>query len=262
MQTNDQLNTYEENKKLPTGLNVLTILTFIGAAFELYSSVSNFFNGRKALEEFDKASEKLAQELREAGVRNAAFLPFAWDEEVFPYQEPDDKIWPGVLFVGGWDEEREAFLDEIAKHYPLKIYGPSYWGERTRAGSLSKKCWMGSDLRGAEAAKMIRESAVCLNILRNQHVIKGEPDGLIMRHFEVPGAGGFLLSTRSGGATRLFPEGDIAEYFADAEECLEKVKQYLADPAKRSGIVQRAHASVAMHHRYDDRIRELLAVLA
>lgn len=61
MQANDQLNTFEENKKLPTGLNVLTILTFIGCAFELYSSVSNFFNGRKALDEFDKASEKLSQ---------------------------------------------------------------------------------------------------------------------------------------------------------------------------------------------------------
>ncbi len=61
MQANDQLNTFNENKKLPTGLNVLTILTFIGCAFELYSAASNFFNGKKALEEFDKAAEKLAE---------------------------------------------------------------------------------------------------------------------------------------------------------------------------------------------------------
>ncbi len=47
--------------KLPTGLNVLTILTFIGCAWELYSNVKNFFGGRKALEEMEKAQEKLAE---------------------------------------------------------------------------------------------------------------------------------------------------------------------------------------------------------
>jgi spore maturation protein CgeB len=212
----------------------------------------------KLMDKYYVWSEKLALELQKAGVRNAAFLPFAWDEEVFPYQADSQEIWQGVLFVGGWDEEREAFLDEIAKHVPLKIYGPSYWGERTRAGSLSKKCWMGSDLRGADAARMIRESAVCLNILRNQHVINGEPDGLIMRHFEVPGAGGFLLSTRSGGATRLFPEAKTAEYFANTEECLQKIKHYLENPGKRAGIVGQAHQCVVASHTYRHRIAEFV----
>lgn len=203
-------------------------------------------------------SEKLVLELKKNGVANADFMPFAWDDEVFPHEPVTQEIWQGVLFVGGWDEEREAFLDEIAKHVPLKIYGPDYWGERTRAGSRSKKCWMGSDLRGADAAKMIRESAVCLNILRNQHVIKGEPDGLIMRHFEVPGAGGFLLSTRSGGATRLFPEAESAEYFSGTQECLAKINKYLARPEERGKIVARAHESIAASHTYVHRIAELL----
>ena len=47
--------------KLPTGLNVLTILTFVGWAWELYSSVNNFIGGKKALEEMEKAQEKLAE---------------------------------------------------------------------------------------------------------------------------------------------------------------------------------------------------------
>jgi hypothetical protein len=46
--------------KLPTGLNVLTILTFIGCAWELYSNIKNSIGGRKALEEMEKAQEKLA----------------------------------------------------------------------------------------------------------------------------------------------------------------------------------------------------------
>jgi hypothetical protein len=60
--TNEHLNFAAEqnNKKLPTGLNVLTILTFIGCAYELYSNVSNFLKGRKAIEEMEKAQEQMA----------------------------------------------------------------------------------------------------------------------------------------------------------------------------------------------------------
>lgn len=59
--TADVLN-YEDEKrsKLPSGLNVLTILTFIGCAWELYSNVKNFLGGKKSLEEFEKNQEKLA----------------------------------------------------------------------------------------------------------------------------------------------------------------------------------------------------------
>jgi hypothetical protein len=59
---NDVLN-YDEPApaKLSTGLNVLTILTFIGCAYELYNSVNSFLSGKKALAEMEKAQEKLAE---------------------------------------------------------------------------------------------------------------------------------------------------------------------------------------------------------
>ena len=58
----DVLNFDENSKpKLPTGLNVLTIFTFIGCAWELYSDVKNFLGGKKALEELEKAQDKLAE---------------------------------------------------------------------------------------------------------------------------------------------------------------------------------------------------------
>jgi len=113
----------------------------------------------------------------------------------------------------------------------------------------------------ADAARVIRDSAVCLNVLRTQHMIDGKPDGTIMRHFEVPGAGGFLLSTRSTGATEALPEGEAAEYFADAKECIEKAKEYISNEAARRRIAERAHAIVAERHRYTDRAREILRML-
>ncbi len=206
-------------------------------------------------------SERLLGILTNAGVQEARFLPFAWDPEVFPYAAPPADPWEGVLFVGGWDREREAFLDRIAERFPLRVYGPVYW-ERTRRRSAARKCWMGRALTGGEAASEIRNCAISLNILRNQHYVDGHADGLIMRHFEVPGAGGFLLSTRSGGATRLFPEGESADYFDDAEECLKKIDRYLKNSAMRDALVAQAHAEVEAKHQYVHRIQEMFEYLS
>jgi len=207
-------------------------------------------------------SERLVEKLKAAGVRNAAFLPFAWDPDVFPYQHdrPQGK-WPGVLFLGGWDRHRERFLERLARQVPLRIYGPGYWGTRTIPFSHVRRSWQGKELMLADAARVIRESAVCLNILRRQHVVDGVPDGLIMRHFEVPGAGGFLLSTRGGGATTLFPEGQTGEYFSDAEECVEQISRFLVDNSARRELAERAHAEVAAHHQYRDRALQIVRFL-
>ncbi len=51
-----------EEKKLPTGLNVLTILTFIGCAYDLYQSISGFSRSNaEALKEFDKAQDQMKE---------------------------------------------------------------------------------------------------------------------------------------------------------------------------------------------------------
>lgn len=207
-------------------------------------------------------SERLVEKLGDAGVSNPVFLPFAWDPEAFPYQDTQPQgRWPGVLFLGGWDIEREDFLEQLAAHIPLRIYGPAYWGNRTKTRSRVRNCWQGSELRLANAARVIRESAISLNLLRTQHIIDGEPDGLIMRHFEVPGSGGFLLSTRGGGATTLFPEEKCGEYFSDFSECLDKVKHYIANESGRRGLANSAHAEVAAHHKYTDRARQIIRLL-
>ena len=119
----------------------------------------------------------------------------------------------------------------------------------------------GGGLPGVSAAGIIRESAICLNMLRNQHKVNGVFDGVIMRHFEVPGAGGFLLSTRSGVAMELFPEGETGAYFSGARECIERSKEYLARPNERARIAERAHALVSESHTYTNRAAEMVRMM-
>lgn len=203
-------------------------------------------------------SERLAERLRSVGV-NAQFLAFGWDPAAFPYHgDIPQGSRRAVVFIGGWDREREIFLDQLAAVVPLQIYGPAYWGARTRPTSRARACWQGRALDPGEAACVTRQAAVCLNILRTQHVVDGVPDGVIMRHFEVPGAGGFLLSTRGCGATDLFPEGLGAEYFSGVAECAEKCLWYLDNAAQRHVISECAHTAARDCHTYTHRAAEII----
>jgi len=209
-------------------------------------------------------SRRLVRRLNATEGRNVKYLPFAWDPEVFPYVA--DGVGPGsrprngpeVVFVGGWDRRRERWLEPVAKRFELEIWGPDYWATRTRRGSPVRECWQGRALRGREAAEAVARAQIALNILREQNL----PDGTNMRTFEAPGAGGFLLSTRTAGATEIYPEGEAGAYFGSVEEMLEKIDHYLTHPADRSAIARRAHEITASGHRYGHRARRILEELA
>ena len=51
----------ENSKELPSTLNVLTILTFIGSALELYSGIKNFVSGREGIDKIIEAQNKMAE---------------------------------------------------------------------------------------------------------------------------------------------------------------------------------------------------------
>lgn len=206
-------------------------------------------------------SEALAERLRASGIP-ARYLGFAWDSEIFPFQGVAPEQPYDVTFIGGWDRGREVFLDRIARQYRVNIWGPGYWGSRTNPLGEARKHWQGKELREAEAAQVIGQSKIVLNLLRDQHYIDGKADGVIMRTFEVPGAGGFLLATRATGATGLFPEGEAGAYFGDVEECLEKIAFYLGDEDARRRLAGTANQLVGMHHTYQHRVEELLQAIA
>lgn len=199
-------------------------------------------------------SRKLKTRLQEEGARRVAYLPFAWDPEVFPHVRDGRRTAPEVVFVGGWDEHREGLLEPVAERFDLELWGPDYWGARTRRGSPLRDCWQGRALRGHEAARTVAGADIALNILREQNL----PDGTNMRTFEVPGAGGFLLATRTSGATEIYPEGEAGAYFGSVEELQEKIAYYLEHDDERHAIAQRAHEITAREHRYVHRVHRIL----
>jgi glycosyltransferase involved in cell wall biosynthesis len=201
-------------------------------------------------------SRMLRERLLAGGARRAEYLPFAWDPVVFPSLDLADSPHYDVVFIGNWDRDRERLLERVAGSYDLKIWGSGYWRSRTRSGSPLRACWQGGEATAADAARALIQSRIAINAVRAQNM----PDGVVMRTFEAPGAGAFLLSTRTAGATEIFPDGEAGVYFESAEECLAQIQRYLPDDAARTTIAQRAHTIVAASHTYLDRARRMLDV--
>lgn len=205
--------------------------------------------------------ERLAEELRSRAIPGARFLPFGWDGDCFPFQGAGRAKEGDVVFVGGWDPQRETFLDEVGCHFRLQVWGPPYWGSRTRPGGVARRAWQGRELNSREFAAVSAAARINLNILREQHMVGGQPDGVIMRNFEVPGAGGFLLSTRSATAERLFPERHTGAYYQDVSDCLTAIERHLAQERERNELAALAHEEVDRRHRFTHRASEILSML-
>lgn len=203
-------------------------------------------------------SRKVARQLRTQGVHPVHYLPFAWDPVIHPpLGLAHEESGATVLFVGGWDRERERLLSRVAKRFPLDIWGPDYWETRTSSGSPVRAAWQGRAVYGREAAQVIAKASITLNLVRRQN----RPDGTNMRTFEVPGIGGFLLATSTSGAREIFAREDGAgAYFHDAESLMRKLEEYLAKPEERRRIAEKAHRVVRAGHRYTDRVQRIVRV--
>jgi spore maturation protein CgeB len=81
--------------------------------------------------------------------------------------------------------------------------------------------------------------------------------GLPERCYGVPAAGGFLLSDRRRHAPEDFADDERAEY-ADLEDCVRRIRHYLARFGEARAIAERARARVARDHGYRNRAATLL----
>ena len=185
-------------------------------------------------------------------------MPFAWDPDVFPYYESSGEFDFDVVFIGGWDKEREKWLSPLGEYFDLKIWGPFYWGTRTRRGSSLRRCWQGAAVRDHAAAKILSCSRIALNIFRKQNM----PDGVIMRTFEQPGCGAFSLSSRTAGGLEIYPEGEAGAYFSTPEELRAKIIFYLENDSLRIQMAKNAHEITEKAHTYLHRANKVLAMYA
>lgn len=80
------------------------------------------------------------------------------------------------------------------------------------------------------------------------------------RVFDVPAAGGFVLTDWRPQMERLYDHDEMA-FFRSPDEIPELTKKYLTHPAERKKIAEKARARVLARHKWEDRLREMLDVM-
>jgi spore maturation protein CgeB len=210
-----------------------------------------------ALEEFDlfaycKTYERAAYE---AIGKQAIYMPLGYcDETHRPLPSSDQRWHCTVSFLGGWEPRRERYLHEVAvAGSDLKIWGAHWEFLRDGKWSLRRKfildqfsngeryhvrkdlqlavCLQGGEVYGDDYARALTGAKIGLGFLR-----KVCPDQHTTRTFEIPACGSMLLADRTDEHREFFEEGVEAEFFADEEEMLDKVRFYSTHEDTRARI--------------------------
>lgn len=197
----------------------------------------------------------LIPKLKEAGVRNVEYLPFAFDPLLhFPIDvmEEKKKIYGSdIAFIGSWDKEREEWL-ECLEEYDLVIWGGNW--EKLKWNSPLRKKWKGRTVIGKDFADVCNSSKIVLNLIRKQNA-----DAHNMRTFEVPACKGFMLTKRTKEQCEFFDEEKEIVCFETKEELRMKVDKYLCNDSKRSQISMAGNKKV-QSHTYFNRAKKILEV--
>jgi spore maturation protein CgeB len=85
-------------------------------------------------------------------------------------------------------------------------------------------------------------------------------DGLNQRVFDVPAAGGFLLTDFKESLLDLFKEGEVA-CFHDPEEARAKLQYFQTRPEERRAVAAKARERVLAQHTVAHRVQTVLEKL-
>ncbi|MDR1577458.1 MAG: glycosyltransferase [Deltaproteobacteria bacterium] len=128
----------------------------------------------------------------------------------------------------------------------LVIRGDEGWRELLPTANLSG----GLDYY-QELAPFYRSSAINLNVTSSQM-----KNGVNQRIFDVPAAGGFLLTDAKNQLSDLFAPDEIATYQSPAE-ARSLVESYLKRPRERQTLIQKAQARIFGEHQYVHRLEKI-----
>jgi spore maturation protein CgeB len=198
----------------------------------------------------------IMDDVRRAGCANVAYVRFGYKPAVHLPEAPAsheerERFACDVMFVGGCDAHRSAYFEALIRAMPavkLRLYG-AYW-ERVRA--------LRPYARGFAVARDYRLAVggakITVNLVR-----RANRDDHVMRTFEIPACGGFMLTERSSTHQELFVEDREAAFFDSPDELTAKVRGYLGRDEDRARIAAAGHLKITKgRHTYADRLAEII----
>ena len=205
---------------------------------------------------FASTKRAIKADLVGAGARDVRYFRFGYKPTVH-YPEPPataserERFDAEVAFVGEGDADRRPFFEaliEAIPHLRLALYG-GLWNQDRRL----RKYFRGS-VRGRDYRMALGGARIVVNLVRREN-----RDDHVMRTFEAPACGAFVLHERTESHLEIFEEGREAAFFDSREELVDKVRYYLAHDRERERIRQAGHIrTVTEGHSYGHRLQEII----
>jgi spore maturation protein CgeB len=173
-------------------------------------------------------------------ISNVLLTQWAANSQVLQEPKPASKCTYQVTFVGAAHGERKRKISEL-KSLGIDV---TCFGYGWDVGSVATE----------DIPRIIRESIISLNFA---NAYKG-PNQVKARTFEVPGAGGFLMTEYADGLERAYILDKEIVAFHSIEELSEKIRYFLDHLQERDSIAQAGFARTQIEHTYDQRIQDLL----
>ena len=179
------------------------------------------------------------------------------------------------VFLSQWAASSATLAEPCPSQscrYDVSFVGSMYgyradWIAALRVSGIAVSCFgHGTDkgvVDAAEIPRIYRTSRISLNFSGSGQNPgdMGHERQIKARTFEVPGAGGFLLTEVAPGLERYFAIGHEIATFDSPSELLKNVRYYLDHSGERDAIARAGHARVSIEHTYEQRISEILQKL-
>ena len=205
---------------------------------------------------FASTKRAISKDLKSAGAREVRYVRFGYKPSVhfpdFPTTDRERRRFGAeVAFVGEGDADRRPFLRALVEAIPnidLALYG-GLWSKDARL----RKYFRGS-VRGRDFRMALGGAKIVVNLVRREN-----RDDHVMRTFEAPACGAFVLHERTDSHLEIFEEGRNAAFFESTEELIDKVRYYLGHDREREQIRQAGYQlTVSAGHTYRQRLEEII----
>jgi spore maturation protein CgeB len=142
------------------------------------------------------------------------------------------------------------------------------WIAALRAAGIKVACFGHGTEHGVVAAdeipKIHQASRIALNFAGAGQAGAGGAGGrqIKARVFEVPGAGGFLLTEAAPGLADYFVPGEEVAVFETPADLVAQCRLYLQQPDRRDAMARAGHRRTVAQHTYGHRLAAVLQRLA
>jgi spore maturation protein CgeB len=148
--------------------------------------------------------------------------------------------------------------------YPVSFVGAAHgkrkqYIERLREKGIEVACfgtgWSHGPVDAERIPEIMRQSGISLNFANS---FGGAENQIKARTFEVPGAGGLLLTEYAPGLERLYGIGTEIAVFHNEAELAERIVFFQNHPAERDAVAMAGFQRTKSDHTYDQRMKQVV----